>query len=741
MIISKRSKTLTAQAFFVQTALHTYTYLQSGTLNTKAQILAEIATTFNKNIFNIKNKEQLTKRILYLLQNLSSNKFKNRINRIKIENSAIFNQINEDTVKLFTDNKENKLLERFKYINTNAKDLINNCYLVLSSQTQVFYYDTTEQKENGESIYITSLKKGSSRYNKEPLITEKTPRGEQIAEWLETIFRGNKNVIILHSDTAGANVSQVVLNKLKELNITPSFTQTIRKNQVSERSHRTLWNQIKRIIVPGLEEQSIFFFSKEIQRAIIMKATDLINNKKSNSTALPKGTTPAEQEIAVRLTNYGNILLLGKPNTETGYIIQKANKAAHKRYIIIIKQIEFSKQIKQNFQIQDPAQTDVSKEVGALNLNNLNKYEEVLDTQLNTLNKLTKNNISTTEEALIFVEKLIKEEKGIHTDKNQRVIMILQGISINLQVKSEALLNEMNKKQEESKAIILRQTDEINEMKKLLEKNLNLQNIELVEKQKLRIQAEIRKIRKRKQSKQRFAIFPEDFTVILETINSKDLFTKARDRIAHVILKIFGIRVSNLKYMNLRQLDNLFSKRDVYLKPIKSIKKEEIVFPYVKEYEKFTKHVKKDFDFIKENIKIYEEKNNTKYKRHNRPKIEGESELWGTNKLLREVLNKRINQQLIKPSILLDKKLTSHSYRRGLAIIIARTQGILAAKEVLNHTNIGSTQAYMEKRADKKTLINIFKKAHAIENSNKIDLTQNFDEQVNEILDIETTQI
>nr|AYB71475.1 hypothetical protein [Trachelomonas grandis] len=93
----------------------------------------------------------------------------------------------------------------------------------------------------------------------------------------------------------------------------------------------------------------------------------------------------------------------------------------------------------------------------------------------------------------------------------------------------------------------------------------------------------------------------------------------------------------------------------------------------------------------------------------------------------RETLNKNINNSLRIAGQILNKKLTSDSYRRGVAILVARLNGIYAAKKRLNQTSISNTEVYIQDRFTKKELKTIFNDYLSIKNS--ADVNKYFDKE------------
>ena len=231
---------------------------------------------------------------------------------------------------------------------------------------------------------------------------------------------------------------------------------------------------------------------------------------------------------------------------------------------------------------------------------------------------------------------------------------------------------------------------------------------------------QIYQVTKRKQNKANCAIFNEDFLVIFDSIRSNQRYVLCRDKIAHVVLMYTGLRVSQLKYVTLGQLVKFFNYEDLTISCLKRKKLQMLVIPIVKTAKTIIELAR---PFWEELISIVAKKGiiiDDSYC----PYQATESELWGTNKshflnksMSREQLTRRLNGQLKEPSMILSKKLTTHSYRRGLGFVVAKRSGLLAAKKILNHISISTTQDYLESDIVKKELLNLYNSGHNYINS------------------------
>lgn len=215
---------------------------------------------------------------------------------------------------------------------------------------------------------------------------------------------------------------------------------------------------------------------------------------------------------------------------------------------------------------------------------------------------------------------------------------------------------------------------------------------------------------------------PEWFPTVLSTINElcKTKFTRSKYRITHVILKITGIKLSNLKFVTISELKRLFNKEDMYIQSLKGEQYKHIYIPWVPAMEKYLALVKKDLFFLEKCLKEgYKKIFKTNYD-YNNPTEILKSEIWGN--LNRSTFTREINKQLKFIGLKLKDpvKLTSNSYRRGFAVLIGKMFGESEIKLILNYSSESSLQIYLTNKFNKKLIKKIFQQVLSIENSRKV---------------------
>jgi integrase len=145
--------------------------------------------------------------------------------------------------------------------------------------------------------------------------------------------------------------------------------------------------------------------------------------------------------------------------------------------------------------------------------------------------------------------------------------------------------------------------------------------------------------------------------------------------------------------------------------------------PYIKSLKNYIDILKEDhYPVILKHLEKNSEKLIEKMKINNGGVYNPEESLiWSPYVLNREAYNKRINSQLSKTSVLINKgKFTSHSYRRGFAQLVARKINVQTAQKMLNHTSITTTMAYLPESMTVEELTTNYNSVHKIKNSKDI---------------------
>lgn len=246
---------------------------------------------------------------------------------------------------------------------------------------------------------------------------------------------------------------------------------------------------------------------------------------------------------------------------------------------------------------------------------------------------------------------------------------------------------------------------------------------------------------RKKYNDEKFAIMPENFFIIYYSINKRTKFATARNRLGHTLLFIWGLRIGNLKYVTMKQIDNLFNQRDSFVKSTKTYKNKFIFCPYVPEIERYLQPARKDYEFIKE----CEKNGHPKFFKFNRNNKNDRfrSELWG--KTDRSYYTHIMNDELKEAGKLLSpqKRITSHSYRRGFAIVAARKYGIKAAQFLLEHEHVSGTEHYVEevlgtfdKRKILKEIFSIKESSEALDEINdNITLDESLNNEIEKLVE------
>ena len=237
-----------------------------------------------------------------------------------------------------------------------------------------------------------------------------------------------------------------------------------------------------------------------------------------------------------------------------------------------------------------------------------------------------------------------------------------------------------------------------------------------------------------KQSMAKYCIFMDDMDEILNSCkikNSKrkstrEIYAQSRDRIAHVLLKLFGFKVSHLENITLKHLNCLFSKKEIKVKPLRKNSTEETKLPYTPKMEKLLAKIKDDYIIVKDFIektysaeKYYTEllTNENKFIVSNSKKYES-SEIW-SSKALKDYYVRRLNNQLkeaFKENKLNRPKITTQSYRRAAAQIIAYNFGLLVASKFLNCNTINYVKNYTDITLGQYDMKKILEKIYEVEN-------------------------
>lgn len=190
-----------------------------------------------------------------------------------------------------------------------------------------------------------------------------------------------------------------------------------------------------------------------------------------------------------------------------------------------------------------------------------------------------------------------------------------------------------------------------------------------------------RKVRKEKGKKVRLRspVKPGDYTQIMLCVRERKPLNSALLRVGMTVLFLTGIRVSNLRFITLSDLSQLFDGKDFIIPSIKTKDNKLLSFPANEAFAFYLDQRRPDFSIISKSL--------------------GPSDIvWGFS---REHLTRKINKVLKEAGVLLNKNLKSHSFRIGLATSVAEKHTIYEAQAILGHARISTTERYVHSRLSK----------------------------------------
>lgn len=602
-------------------------------------------------------------------------------------------------------------------------DLVHNRYVLLNVG-EVFCFDTTERGD----VYITLLIEVSTRYIITFLLTKHKPSAEEIKSLLQHFIFNLKNKskqIIIHSDCAGENSSNAIREFCLKNNIKSSYSETIHGNQVSESVNKTLWYEIGKVCIADLESIQFKDLEYNDQKMIIWYVISKMNRReKTNSSVLFKGCSPEEMYEASCLYNYiTNKIVMAKNGTE------KATQIKIWKNI----QIMLYRNLKTQTKLQEEKNISLNIADTPEAYKNLN-YPETLNTDW-LLEKEVESEIKyrlmkkidklDTEKIIEFIKVWVKSEEAKNLSDYQKIqlqIEVMNSINLkentNLTKENVNITSEVKELAKESLEENKRLRIQLEENTKTLEAyKTELQWLkedrqqQIAERKKKEDLSKKRRANKASQSNPSAAVESGDLDIILEGIHSRVKYVFHRDRIAHCIINYAGFRIGNLRWFGIYELKQFFNYETIYLRPIKSKNGKPLIIPVGRKYAgRFVEKLRPDWIALQ---KILIEKGMDLNAERGPYKIK-ESELWGSEMLCREGINRRMNKQLKIAGLKLNKKLTSHAYRRGLAQSLADENPTLA-QDIMNHVNYSTTALYTRRPFTKKRAELAYEIAHSLE--------------------------
>nr|YP_009145372.1 hypothetical protein [Cryptoglena skujai]AKL38997.1 hypothetical protein [Cryptoglena skujai] len=669
---------------------------------------ALVATEFVYNLL-VSGKSPGTKKSVFnfMLRAFSSN-LDERISKIEESNLQDYKKIVE---RIFEENKDEikngNSLSLFRLLNHGI--VIENYEYRSLNPRKFLSFDSTQLLPS--DFVLASLVDKASTCILDFLIEIGEPKGNRLSNWLSQTITGQlleeiRNGGHILFDLDKTNPTKDVLSFFYENNI-PYVFATKLGNQLSE--------SINRIIKVSLKEHRFLIFPEVLKfedlpdRAkitLISAVIKIFNNyNKSTSQALAKGETRMKSDTLRLCINKVAREILNEeiPNLES--LIE--DKSDRKKYYLtaiscffkISLMIQFygeninnpnkdiDEQILTNLSVLPTPSNFIEDIIEAIKNKDFGGLIKIKSSQQEVIKFLNNNNVGLSDYAKLSFTKLKdlrlanlmerlrlaetdKEKLAIETEFNKLIWDI-----------TAAAKNERNTNEIESIITISNETSHENEK---FHKRRDVEYIDTslgeVVKRNNPPKNTLQLKKLSFEAYQARSVMPEDFPFIVKVCrdvsnkNKRGKYTEAKYMLAHVLLILFGIRTQDLNYFNIKQLDNLFSQKDVQLYCKKA--KQTITFPYVKEFEKYLNIVRNDYLYIKECQKNNSEKLTKITYDANTPYENQRSEIWSGINASNFI--RTFNNQLEKAAELISptRILESSSYRRGFHILVAKILGM-----------------------------------------------------------------
>jgi integrase len=706
-------------------------------IHVKATCLRDLTIILEPTFIRITDPQELYNMFNYLIRMRGrasrENNFSYFEDRIAREKAKIGVEIYHEiriNIEEFIDSKseteiKGRIEEYLKGIN-DVTDILKNRYLVFNSE-EVFSIDTTER----QNVYITLLIDISTREIASYLRTDKEPTASELVSWLRGHFvirqKGNPVKIILHADSAGQHFSKEMRAFCDKFNIKLSLVncKVAHGNQVSERINGIFWDWLPNYTLRGLDNVDFFDMSPEQQNELIEYVILVINNRKDSSSEVLRGKSPLEMKEIKKWVK-SNQFAIARSKTKFGDLI--------------IKAIDYNSMLKDNLDMQEMINNFLGseifqieeKDVRYITLEDNVESQEALqlvtndvknnNSILERVTSITKNVACTPDDLLNMLSNEIENNASDLSQGEQ----LLLGLSVGQILKMKEQIEIFKQDNLKKDKMLLEAKSERAQMINILEKLNNENDLRVKERAAKDAARQRRIVNKNKQRKSLYAIFPEDFEKIfyyLKGLNNRLEYPISRDIFAHFFLFAYGVRLGNLRFVTQEVLEDLLSYKTIYIRYIKSKNVYKRSLPYIKSLKNFIDILKEDhYPVILKHLEKNSEKLIEKMKINNGGVYNPEESLiWSPYVLNREAYNKRINSQLSKTSVLINKgKFTSHSYRRGFAQLVARKINVQTAQKMLNHTSITTTMAYLPESMTVEELTTNYNSVHKIKNSKDI---------------------
>lgn len=585
---------------------------------------------------------------------------------------------------------------------------------------QVYCYDTTMLPDK---FHLTVLLDLSSFVIVAYLRTKNEPTSDELTHFFSTYFTPEltRKCKIIHSDKCGAHLKQTTIEFFTNKGILVSHTDFRHTNQVVESSFAYIKKCIANNKFVGFDDAVEYpDLPESTKEEFIKQIIDLYNNNETAKESIClHGFSRNLLDIAklylydLEPLELNNRIILAKSDSREGNFISNWNKLLLETFKLVLLQSKLNENNKEFT-------------INLITKQNLKDLKQLVST--NDFNAL--NNISTANEAKKGLLEFILSENKSNKQRTISKEYILEKLKENLfkRMQTNISLEEKSKLEleYEFELLLLNQKDSETYNEKLDELNFKLSQAEIerdlyknqIEKNNALLEEitseknrriERRKVRQTMQGREKYAVFPEDYNLINAiTKEGENKFIISKYRLLHLILFITGMRIGNIKYVDFEQLDKIFNNQSMEIKLIKTRKNKTLIFPYVNGMKKYLDLFRKDYEYLKlcqknNDLRLYKvDKMSAKEAERNL------SEIWGYAN--RSSMTDYVNKQLSKVGEILrpKKKLTLHSYRRGIAILTIRLFDIAEAKYILGHEKITSTEAYMEKVPEFKRIKNTY---------------------------------
>lgn len=728
------------ELYFLNLFFKKYSCFNFGTVDSKTLIAHNIFSIvikspdgeILKNFIAFNTLDDLKEKITRFFNLIKTSKGIRHIEDFKTYNEeSCLNTFEKNAQKIFLLITKNPYIQELLNTEIVYENLVNKKFLASNSK-YCYFIDSTLDSTFGTGLCLTFLQDSGGRLIGPYILTEGFPSSYELVELMDRVFfRRNTGVIeevILHSDRCNEYTSKLVEEYCKLKGIKHSYTtpepdpkrkhpkgDPVSGNNVIERYNRTVWDVIFSLRYKEDKNKTITF--KDVSFAEKLRFIDVaflwINNNEANSSlgiadnASSRMTSEA-LNIYQMSENY-----LAEPETSEGLRIIYFLDLSTEKYKQSLLLAEFALDnpnlplllVSENPESVISENNIVKADEDPLKILKEVKYIKKMNKFISK--KIINSSPKADEDPYSFFNNMLKKFNNSSTEFKATAGLFLGIQSTMLSLKNSKRIEFMEK--------------EI----KLLHAKLDRERREsLICQDFVRVKTGNRqrqKIRSIRSKSPKHAVFWSDLKIILDNVSARFDYLRARDRVLHFFLKATGMRIGCSVYLTWFQIDR-FVNQKAYL--TFKVEKPEgyskiLNFPYYKGLNPFVKILHNDFLILK----------------HHAEKIRNEdltlprdrSEFWGYCKKNNKKVDinstaKRINLQLSKAALFLLKdkegnirKLTTHSYRRGVAIVTNAFFGISVTQQVLNHVSILTTQQYVENSLNKNQIIDIYQKGLTIQ--------------------------